>query len=91
MGRDPKQVIGDISEFKAVIKFLKEGYMVFKNMSAIGPIDLVLVNQETGEVRFIDVKTISYRKVGTKINRTTTTEQNKLKVELIYIDKDFDD
>ncbi len=88
MGRDPKQVIGDISEFKAVIKFLKEGYMVFKNMSAIGPIDLVLVNQETGEVRFIDVKTISYRKVGTKINRTTTTEQNKLKVELIYIDRE---
>ena len=88
MGRDPKQVIGDISEFKAVIKFLKEGYMVFKNMSAIGPIDLVLVHQETGEVRFIDVKTISYRKVGTKINRTTTTEQNKLKVELIYIDKE---
>jgi len=88
MGRDPKQVIGDISEFKAVIKFLKEGYMVFKNMSAIGPIDLVLVNQETGEVRFIDVKTISYRKVGTKINRTTTTEQNKLKVELVYIDRE---
>jgi len=91
MGRDPKQVIGDISEFKAVIKFLKEGYMVFKNMSSTGPIDLVLVNFKTGEVRFVDVKTISYRKVGTKINRTTTTEQNKLKVELIYIDKDFDD
>jgi Holliday junction resolvase-like predicted endonuclease len=91
MGRDPKQVIGDISEFKAVIKFLKEGYMVFKNMSSTGPIDLVLVNFKTGEVRFVDVKTISYRKVGTKINRTTTTEQNKLKVELVYIDKDFDD
>ena len=88
MGRDPKQVIGDISEFKAVIKFLKEGYMVFKNMSSTGPIDLVLVNFKTGEVRFVDVKTISYRKVGTKINRTTTTEQNKLKVELIYIDKE---
>jgi Holliday junction resolvase-like predicted endonuclease len=91
MGRDPKQVIGDISEFKAVVKFLKEGYMVFKNMSSTGPIDLVLVNFKTGEVRFVDVKTISYRKVGTKINRTTTTEQNKLKVELVYIDKDFDD
>tara|TARA_R110000764_G_scaffold4179_3_gene17476 strand:- start:1299 stop:1568 length:270 start_codon:yes stop_codon:yes gene_type:complete len=88
MGRDPKQVIGDISEFKAVIKFLKEGYMVFKNMSSTGPIDLVLVNFKTGEVRFVDVKTISYRKVGTKINRTTTTEQNKLKVELVYIDRE---
>lgn len=88
MGRDPKQVIGDISEFKAVVKFLKEGYMVFKNMSSTGPIDLVLVNFKTGEVRFVDVKTISYRKVGTKINRTTTTEQNKLKVELVYIDRE---
>tara|TARA_R100001377_G_scaffold319_2_gene312 strand:- start:2224 stop:2499 length:276 start_codon:yes stop_codon:yes gene_type:complete len=91
MGRDPKQVIGDISEFKAVIKFLKEGYMVFKNMSSTGPIDLVLVNFKTGKVRFIDVKTISRRKVGTKINRTLTKEQLMLKVEFEYIDKDFND
>ena len=31
MGRD-KQKIGDVSEFKAVIKFLQEGYWVFRNV-----------------------------------------------------------
>ena len=29
MGRDQKKVTGDVNEFRAVIKFLKEGDMVF--------------------------------------------------------------
>ena len=93
MGRDQKKVIGDVNEFKAVIKFLKEGYMVFKNVSGTGPIDLVLVHQETGEMRKIDVKTTSYRqtwKPGTKIHRQRTPEQVKLKVEHIFMEKDDD-
>jgi hypothetical protein len=93
MGRDPKKVIGDVNEFKATIKFLKEGYMVFKNVSGVGPIDLVLVHQETGEMRKIDVKTTSYRKSwkpGTKICRQRTPEQIKLKVEYIFMEKDDD-
>ena len=93
MGRDQKKVIGDVNEFKAVIKFLKEGYMVFKNVSGTGPIDLVLVHQETGEVRKIDVKTTSYRqtwKPGTKIHRQRTPEQVRLKVEYEFIEKDDD-
>ena len=93
MGRDPKKVIGDVNEFKAVIKFLKEGYMVFKNVSGAGPIDMVLVHQETGEVRKIDVKTVSYRqtwKPGTKIHRQRTPEQVRLKVEYEFIEKDDD-
>jgi len=93
MGRDQKKVIGDVNEFKAVIKFLKEGYMVFKNVSGTGPIDLVLVHQETGEMRKIDVKTTSYRqtwKPGTKIHRQRTPEQVRLKVEYEFIEKDDD-
>ena len=93
MGRDPKKVTGDVSEFKAVIKFLKEGYMVFKNVSGAGPIDMVLVHQETGEIRKIDVKTVSYRqtwKPGTKIHRQRTPEQVRLKVEYEFIEKDDD-
>ena len=93
MGRDPKKVTGDVSEFRAVIKFLKEGYMVFKNVSGTGPIDLVLVHQETGEVRKIDVKTTSYRqtwKPGTRIHRQRTKEQIKLGVEFEFLDKDED-
>ena len=93
MGRDPKKVIGDVNEFKAVIKFLKEGYMVFKNVSGTGPIDLVLVHQKTGEVRKIDVKTTSYRqtwKPGTRIHRQRSKEQVRLGVEFEFLDKDED-
>ena len=93
MGRDPKKVIGDVNEFKAVIKFFKEGYMVFKNVSGTGPNDLVLVHQGTGEVRKIDVKTTSYRqswKPGTRIHRQRTKEQVRLGVEFQFLDKDED-
>ena len=90
MGRD-KQKIGDISEFKAVIKFLQEGYWVFRNVQGSGPIDMVLVHKETGEVRKIDVKTTSYCKSwkpGTRICRQRTPEQVKLKVEYEFMEKD---
>ncbi len=93
MGRDPKKVTGDINEFRAVIKFLKEGYMVFKNVSGTGPIDMVLIHQETGEIRKIDVKTTSYRqswKPGTRIHRQRTKEQIRLGVEYEFLDKDED-
>tara|TARA_R100000458_G_C8171525_1_gene171831 strand:+ start:40 stop:315 length:276 start_codon:yes stop_codon:yes gene_type:complete len=91
MGRDPKKVTGDVSEFRAVIKFLKEGYMVFKNVSGTGPIDMVLIHQETGEIRKIDVKTTSYRqswRPGTRIHRQRTKEQIRLGVEYEFLDKD---
>tara|TARA_R100001082_G_C4322292_1_gene141704 strand:+ start:337 stop:612 length:276 start_codon:yes stop_codon:yes gene_type:complete len=91
MGRDPKKVTGDVNEFRAVIKFLKEGYMVFKNVSGTGPIDMVLIHQETGEIRKIDVKTTSYRqswRPGTRIHRQRTKEQIRLGVEYEFLDKD---
>ena len=90
MGR-VKQKIGDINEHRAIIKFLKEGYWVFKNISSVGPIDMVLVHEKTGEIRKIDVKTNSYRrswKPGTKIYRQRTEEQVKLGIELIFFDKE---
>ena len=90
MGRST-QTIGDINEHKAIIKFLKEGYWVFKNVSVKGPIDMVLIHEETGVVRKIDVKTTSYRlswKPGTRISRQLSKIQKKLGVELLYLDKD---
>jgi hypothetical protein len=93
MGRD-SQKTGDINEHKAIIKFLKEGYYVFNNVSRKGPIDMVLVHEKTGEIRKIDVKTNSYRqsyKPTTRRIRTPSKEQIKLGVEYEYIDKDEDD
>ena len=92
MGRD-KQKVGDVNELKATIKFLKEGYWVFRIVSPKGPIDMVIVNEKTGEVRLIDVKTTNYRqswKPGTKIHRQRTPEQIKLKVEHVFMEKDDD-
>jgi len=90
MGRDT-QKIGDINELRAVIKFLKEGYYVFKNISLKGPIDMVLVDQKTGKVRKIDVKTNCYRltwRPGTRISRVLSKEQKRLGVEFLFLDKE---
>jgi len=92
MGRNT-QKIGDVNEHKAIIKFLKEGYYVFKNVSVKGPIDMVLVHEKTGEIRKIDVKTNSYRqswKPGTRICRQRSKEHIKLGVELVFFDRDED-
>ncbi len=54
---------------------------------------MVIVNEKTGEVRKIDVKTTNYRqswKPGTKIHRQRTPEQIKLKVEHVFMEKDDD-
>ena len=54
---------------------------------------MVIVNEKTGEVRKIDVKTTNYRqswKPGTKIHRQRTLEQIKLKVEHVFMEKDDD-
>ena len=45
---------GDYCEYIAAAHFRKEGYLVFHKMS--GPIDMVLVHQNTGETRYVDVK-----------------------------------
>ena len=47
---------GDWCELMAAAYFRKNNYLVFNKMS--GPIDLVLVHQETGETRYIDA--VSY-------------------------------
>ena len=90
MGRDT-QKIGDINELRAAVKFLKEGYYVFKNISLKGPIDMVIVHEKTGKIRKIDVKTNTYRKSwkpGTRITRIPTKEQKRLGVEFVFLDKE---
>ena len=79
---------GDWCELVAAAHFRKENYHVFYKMS--GPIDLVLVHQETGETRYIDVKYKNTRQgtntSGRKINRTVKTPlKNFIKIEIIYV------
>ena len=82
---------GDWCELIAAAHFRKDNYLVFSRMS--GPIDLVLIHQDTGETRYIDVKYKNTRQGmktrGRRINRPITTPlKNKIKIEIIYVGDD---
>jgi len=80
---------GDACELAAATYFRKLGYLIFQRMS--GPIDLVLVHQETGETRYVDVKYKNTRQgtktLGRRINRTVTSPLKKyITIEIVYVD-----
>lgn len=84
---------GDWCEYMAAAKFRKEGYLTYMKMS--GPIDLVLIHEETGEVRYIDVKYKNTRQGtntrGRRINRSVNSRLGKhlkkfINIEIIYVD-----
>ena len=82
---------GDWCEMIVQAYYRKLGWLVYPKFS--GPIDIILINEETGKVRFIDVKYKNTRKGtktnGRRINRTIKTPLKKfLKIELIYVDDD---
>tara|TARA_R110000824_G_scaffold190467_2_gene371996 strand:+ start:919 stop:1215 length:297 start_codon:yes stop_codon:yes gene_type:complete len=79
---------GAISEDKASIWLIKNGYYVFPRKQEGIPIDLVAVNRKSGRVFKIDVKSVSFRKTwkpGTRICRTPTKYQKKLGVRIMYV------
>ena len=88
MPRNKKHIKGDQAELIAQEFFIKKGYFVFKNISAQGPVDMVILDKD-GYTLLIDVKAISLRtKNGWKVNRVPSKEQKKLGVHLIYVNLD---
>jgi hypothetical protein len=85
-----KHIKGDRAELIAAEFFISLGYSVCKNMSQHGPVDLVLIDEETpGDVTLVDVKAISLRtKNGYKVNRVPNKKQKELGVKLIFVDLD---
>ena len=82
---------GDWCELMAQAHYRKLGWWVYPKMS--GPIDLIIVNEKTGEVRFIDPKAKCERKhtktTSKKISRVVTHPlKDKLKIEIVYVDDD---
>ena len=82
---------GDWCEMIVQAHFRKLGWWVYPKIS--GPIDMVIINETTGEVRFIDPKAKSDRKntktSGSKINRVVTHPiKDKVKIEIVYVDDD---
>ncbi len=88
-----KSIKGTIGEHKVIVQLLEDGYHVAKSVDPHCPFDLVAVGEE-GDVKLIDVKTVSYRKntkltwtkKSKKINRVPTTRQKKMKIELVMVD-----
>ena len=83
-----KHIKGDRAELIAAEYFINLGYSVCRNMSQHGPVDLVLIDEETpGDVTLVDVKAISLRtKNGYKVNRVPNKKQKELGVKLIFVD-----
>lgn len=92
-----KSRIGDISELVAVTWLLNQGYEVFRNVSSVGPIDLIALN--SGELLKIDVKTARLNKTGKSIGsgKGLAERINKQDIRVIFVldnivcmwDKDF--
>ena len=81
---------GDWCELMAQAYYRKLGWWIYPKMS--GPIDFVIVNPTTGEVRFIDPKAKGERKNtksgGNRISRTVKPKYKKLNITIVYVDDD---
>ena len=87
-----KSIKGTVGEHKIIIQLLEKGYHVAKAVDTHCPFDLVAVG-EKGNIKLIDVKSISYRKntkpnwkKAKEINRVRNDKQKKMNVELIMVD-----
>ena len=66
----------------AMLELLDDDHLIYTNVQGIGPIDIVRVNIQTGEVDFYDAK--SDRECSHK-KRPFTKIQEKLGVKQFYI------
>ncbi len=73
------------SEIIACLWLLKQGFLVFRPITGVGPIDIVAVSKK-GRVYLFDVKSITKRKNGRgEVDRPLTAVQKALGVEILYV------
>ena len=79
-----EHIKGDKAEWIAAMWLWDQGYLVCKNMSQQGPVDLVAIKED--EVILIDVKSECRRKRdGYKINRSLTSIQKVINVKILNV------
>ena len=83
-----KEKKGISSKLSVMRRFVEDGYYVYNETNNTGPVDFVAINSISGDVRLIEVKTMSFRNKGpqknTMISRSLTPVQKSLGVEMIY-------
>ena len=88
MSRCTKHIKGDRAELIAQEFFIEKGFYVFNNISQHGPADMAVMDKD-GNIMLVDVKALSLRtKNGWKVNRVPTKEQDKLGIELVFVNLD---
>ena len=79
-----EHIKGDKAEYIAAMWLWDQGYLVCRNMSQQGAVDLVAIKEH--EVILIDVKSECVRKRdGYKINRSLTPIQTNLRVNILNV------
>jgi len=98
MANRKTNIAGLIAELKVQLRLADDpNTIVFTPLGGNGPVDIVTLDLTTGEYQGYDVKSRNYRKrdytgkdgyerkrIGSLIHRSTTPEQKKLKVKIIY-------
>lgn len=79
---------GAASEALAIAHLLRNGFEVFRNVAATGPIDLVAIKD--GKTTLIDVKTTQLTKRGLAANRLSskTPLQKQMNVTFLHVFED---
>ena len=79
-----EHIKGDKAEYIAAMWLWDQGYLVCRNMSQQGPVDLVAIKED--EIILIDVKSECRRKRdGYKINRSLTSIQKVINVKILNV------
>ena len=78
---------GDIMELSMCLHFLEEGFEVFKNVGCTGPVDFIVLDKVTGEVRLYDSKKANAHTAQTNKTsvgtRGVTEDQRRLGVRIV--------
>jgi|TARA_R110000824_G_scaffold356372_1_gene543629 hypothetical protein len=88
---DIKHIKGQISETILTEYFLRYRFYVFRPLAAFGPVDVVAVSSQTGNIYLLDAKSVGRRKLKGRIGlhliyRTLSKEQKLLGVRIAYVD-----
>ena len=73
---------GIAAHLEAILKLLDDDHLVFENLQGQGPIDIITVNKETGEVSFYDAKS---DRTSRHKKRQQSKIQKKLGVKNLYV------
>ena len=81
-----KSDLGTLSENEAMMILIRHGFWVAQSCHVQSPFDMIAVHPN-GSIHLLDIKTKSFRKDRSKINRSPSAKQKKLNIKIMTIDQ----